>query len=62
MKFQTAQKPNHVTAVFNNANLSFDLAREATFAQLAERLGMLGEIHGGLPLSVDVRVPVDAAH
>jgi hypothetical protein len=62
MKFQTAQKPNRVTAVFNNAKLSFDLAREATFAQLAERLGMLGEIHGGLPLSVDVRVPVDAAH
>ena len=61
MKFQTAQKPNRVTAVFNNAKLSFDLAREATFAQLAERLGMLGEIHGGLPLSVDVRVPVDAA-
>jgi hypothetical protein len=62
MKFNTAQKPNRVTAVFNNAKLSFDLAREATFAQLAERLGMLGEIHGGLPLSVDVRVPVDAVH
>jgi len=62
MKFNTSHKPNRVTAVFNDAKLSFDLAREATFAQLAERLGMLGEIHGGLPLSVDVRVPVDAAH
>ena len=61
MKFQTAQKPNRVTAVFNNAKLSFDLAREATFAQLAERLGRLGETHGGMPLSVDVRVPVDVA-
>ena len=60
MKFQTAQKPHHVTAVFNDAKLSFDLAREATFAQLAERLGMLGKSHGGLPLSVDVRVKVEA--
>ncbi|HMD62847.1 MAG TPA: hypothetical protein VKF83_02595 [Stellaceae bacterium] len=59
---KTAQKPNRVTAVFYDTRLSFDLAREATFAQLAEQLGMLGEAHGSLPLSVDVRVPVDSAH
>jgi hypothetical protein len=58
---KTAQKPNRVTAVFQDSRLSFDLARGATFAQLAERLGRLGEAHGGLPLSVDVRVPVESA-
>jgi hypothetical protein len=36
------------------------MARGATFAQLAERLGRLGEAHGG-PLSVELRVPVDSA-
>jgi hypothetical protein len=59
---KSAQKPNRVTAVFQDSRLSFDLARGATFAQLAERLGKLGEAHGGLPLSVELRVPVDGAH
>ncbi len=58
---KTAQKPNRVSAVFQDLRLSFELARGATFAQLAERLARLGEAHGGLPLSVDVRVPVDSA-
>jgi hypothetical protein len=57
----SARKPNRVTAVFQNSRLSFDLARGATLAQLAERLGRLGEAHGGLPLSVELRVPVEAA-
>jgi hypothetical protein len=56
-----AQKPNRVTAVFQHSRLSFDLVRGATFAQLAERLGRLGEAHGGLPLSVELRVPVETA-
>jgi hypothetical protein len=34
------------------------MSRETTLAQLAEQLCRLGEIHG-LPLSVDVRVPVE---
>jgi len=59
---KTAQRPNRVTAVFQDSRLSFDLTRGATFAQLAERLGRLGEAHGGLPLSVELRVPVDRAH
>jgi hypothetical protein len=59
---RNAQKLNRVTAIFQDARLSFDLARGATFAQLAERLGTLGEAHGGLPLSVDVRVPVELTH
>lgn len=58
---KTAQKPNRVTAVFQDSRQSFDLARGATLAQLAERLGRLGEAHGGLPLSVELRMPVDTA-
>jgi len=59
---KTVQRPNRVTAVFQDSRLSFDLTRGATFAQLAERLGRLGETHGGLPLSVELRVTVDRAH
>jgi hypothetical protein len=57
-----AQRPHRVTAVFQDAELSFDIAGEATLAQLAEQLCMLGESHGGLPLSVDVRVAIDTVH
>lgn len=49
--------PSRVMAVFEQAALSFDLPREATLGELAEELGALGEIYGGLPLYVDVRLP-----
>jgi hypothetical protein len=62
MNYTTTQKPNRVTAIFQHARLSFNIAREATLAQLAEELSVLGEIHGGLPLSIDVQVPVEPAH
>ena len=55
-----ARLPNRVTAVFQGAALSFDMAPETTLAQLAEQLGILGDIHGGLPLSIDVRSPPKA--
>jgi hypothetical protein len=57
--YQPVLKPNRVTAVFEKTKLSFDVAREAPLAQLVEQLSALAEVHGGLPLSVDVRVPVD---
>jgi hypothetical protein len=62
MNCKPAEQPNRVTAIFQHTRLSFDIAREATLAQLAEQLSMLGEIHGGLPLSVDVRVAVERTH
>jgi hypothetical protein len=61
MPYKAAKQPNRVTAVFQNAALSFNTPRETTLAQLAEKLGSLGEIHGGLPLSVNVRVHVGSA-
>jgi hypothetical protein len=47
---------NRVMAVFVDAALAFNLAPDATLAELAEELGALGEIYGGLPLYVDVRL------
>jgi hypothetical protein len=60
MNFKSGVGSNRVTAIFQNAALTFNVARETTFAQLAEQLSALSEIHGGQPLSVDVRVPAEA--
>ena len=60
--YKSAQPSNRVTAIFQHARLSFEIEPEVTLAQLAQRLSMLGEIHGGLPLSVDVRVAVERVH
>jgi hypothetical protein len=62
MNCKSAERPHRVTAVFQDTELSFDIGREATLAQLAEQLCMLGEIHGGPPLSVDIRVAVGRVH
>ena len=43
MDFETAQRPHRVTALFQDAQLSFDIARKATLAQLVEQLSVLGE-------------------
>ena len=53
------QRAHRVTANFHDAELSFDLARDATLAKLAEQLSILGERHGGLPLAVNVRVAAE---
>jgi hypothetical protein len=49
---------HRVTAIFHDAALSFDLARDATLAKLAEQLSILGERHGG-PLMVNVRLAAE---
>jgi hypothetical protein len=59
MNHQPAHRPNRVTAKFEHARIAFDIAHGMTLAQLAEQLAALGEIHGSLPLSIDVQVPVD---
>ena len=55
------QRAHRVTAIFHDAELSFDLARDATLAKLAEQLSILGERHGGLPLAVNVRLAGETA-
>ena len=59
MNHQPAHRPNRVTAIFEHARIAFDIARGVSLAQLAEQLATLGEIHGSLPLSIEVQVPVD---
>ena len=59
MELEKAPCPHRVTAVFQDTQLSFNIARRATLAQLAEQLSVLGEAYGGLPLSVDVRIAVE---
>ena len=55
------QRAHRVTAIFHDAELSFDFAQDATLAKLAEQLSILGERHGGLPLAVNVRVAAETA-
>ena len=55
------QRAHRVTAIFHDAELSFDLARDATLAKLAEQPSILGERHGGPPLAVNVRVAAETA-
>jgi hypothetical protein len=49
-------RPNHVMAVFEDSYLSFVLPKGATLGDLAERLAVMAEPHGGLPTALDVRV------
>jgi hypothetical protein len=53
-------RPHRVTAVFEGSSLHFDIARDATLAELAEQIYMLGKGHGGTPLLVEVQVPVES--
>jgi hypothetical protein len=61
MMGRTDQRAHRVTALFQDAELSFDFARDATLAKLAEELCIFGERHGGLPLAVNVRLADDEA-
>ena len=56
MTGRTDQRAHRVTALFQDAELSFDFSRDATLAKLAEELCIFGERHGGLPLAVNVRL------
>ena len=57
MTSMARQQPSRGTAIFEEAAFAFNLPRDATFAELAEELGALGERYGGRPLYVDVRLP-----
>ena len=50
MNREPAERLDRITAVHADAKLCFDFALEATLAQLAEQLCVLGENHGGLLL------------
>jgi hypothetical protein len=51
------RQQGRVMAVFEDAALAFALPRNATLEDVALELGTLGEIYGGMPLYVDIRLP-----
>jgi hypothetical protein len=51
-----AQEPSWVASVFQNAAVSIQVARHTTFAQLAEKLTALADIHGQLLRPVHVSI------
>ena len=53
---ERTQQPNWVAAVFQNAAVSIKVARYTTFAQLAEKLTALADIHGELVRPVHVSI------
>jgi hypothetical protein len=50
------RRPNCVRATFKGGMSNFLLAYDATFADLAERLGNLAEGHHGRPIAIEVRL------
>jgi hypothetical protein len=56
MNSNAIQRPHRVTAVYLQNKLCFEIAPDATLAQLAEQLWVLSDRHGGILLSVDVQV------
>jgi hypothetical protein len=62
MQRQAIPRSNRVRAVFQDTTMrAFDLDREATFGELAEKIGKLANFHGGLFLPVQVQLG-KAAH
>ena len=49
---RTDPPTNQVVALFADAALSFGLAKDATFAHLADRLDHLDERHIGMPRAI----------
>jgi hypothetical protein len=61
MGSEIPQRPHRVKAVFQATQLSFDISHGASWGQLVEQPAVLRQAHGGLPLSVDVRIAVASA-
>jgi hypothetical protein len=56
-----ADKPT-IEFRYKVGRVRFDLARNATLAELAEQVCILSEKHGGMPLSVKIEVAVQKPH
>ena len=54
--WKRTQQPSWVAAVFQNAAVSINVARQTTFAQLAEKLTVLADIHGQLVQPVHISI------
>ena len=49
-------RPNSVMATFEDGLSTFLMSSDATFADLAGRLGQLAEAHHGKPIAINVRL------
>ena len=54
--FAKAWPANSVRAMFEDGMSTFLLSYDATFEELADRLGHLAEQHQGRPLAIDVKL------
>ena len=54
--FAKAWPANSVRAMFEDGMSTFLLSYDATFEELADRLGHLAEQHRGRPLAIDVKL------
>jgi hypothetical protein len=50
------RQPNSVMAMFEDGLSTFSLSCDATFEELAGRLGHLAEGHHGQPLAINVKL------
>ena len=51
-----ARQPNSVMAMFEDGLSTFRLSCDATFADLAGRLGQLAELHRGRAIAINVKL------
>lgn len=54
--YPEARQPNSVIAVFDNGLSTFLLSCDATFEDLAGRLGHLAARHDGRPIAINVKL------
>jgi hypothetical protein len=49
-------RPSRVTVAYEDGALSFMLSKDATFEDLADRLGRLGGRHHGKPVAIEIKL------
>ncbi len=49
------RRPNSVMATFEDGLSTFLMSHDATFEDLADRLGRLAEAHQGKPIAINVK-------
>jgi len=50
------RRPNSVMATFEDGLSTFLLSGDATFEDLADRMGQLAEAHRGKPIAINVKL------
>ncbi len=56
LAYSETQRPNSVMATFEDGLSTFLMSYDATFEDLARRLGQLAEAHRGKPIAIKVKL------